>query len=72
MSRLVKSVFPTENTYVEFRFENSLRKYEPKLNKKVKSGEMCQQCLGHHLKRSCNMSPGRCGIGLGKGRTYGK
>jgi hypothetical protein len=36
MSRLVRSLLPAENTYVEFRFENSLRKYERKPVKKIK------------------------------------
>lgn len=31
--------------YVEFRFEDSLRKYEPGLRKRVKnSGDRCSQC----------------------------
>lgn len=57
MSRLIRSsIFPSDSSYLEFRFEHSLRKYEQKPIKKVKCNEICSHCIIHHIKKQ-PMSP---------------
>lgn len=71
MSRFIKPAFPTDNVYVEFRFENSLRKYESKPTKKVKGEHTCNNCCAHHnLKKIITNSPiGRCNLHFSKGKN---
>lgn len=57
MSRFIKQPHPSENAYVEFRFENSLRKYEQKPIKKIKCNEVCGHCTDRHKKKNTSTSP---------------
>lgn len=70
MSRFIKPTFATDNVYVEFRFESSLRKYEPKPNKKVKGENVCNNCCAHHnLKKTITNSPvSRCNLHFSRGK----
>lgn len=53
MSRLLKQVY-SENIYIEFRFESSLRKYDKKPTKKIKCEAFCKHCINHQKKPECS------------------
>ena len=63
MSRTLKQVY-SENVYVEFKFESSLRKYERQPTKKIKCEPQCQHCTNHHQR----CSPSRPNSFLSKGK----
>lgn len=63
MSRFMKQALPTDNAYIEFRFEHSLRKYEQKPVKKIKCNEICGHCVDHHKKKNNSITPQRYHLG---------
>lgn len=63
----MKQAFPTDNAYIEFRFEHSLRKYEQKPVKKIKCNEVCGYYADHHKRKNHSVTPQRYQLAQSRG-----